>query len=172
MQPKSCPKCHLLNPRSAVWCDCGYVFDSEAARRFGSKALGKKDNQPRPTQVTVSCPGCHRKLRLQLVLKPQGFKCPTCGCRFEAVEHPGSDWELRVVFDPKSLTSYFKILDVTPHVSKEELHSAYRRRISEYHPDKVAALGAELRSLAEEKTKQINEAYRTILDFQFRNWNS
>lgn len=36
------------------------------------------------------------------------------------------------------------------------------KRVSEYHPDKVATLGEELRKLAEEKTKQINEAYEHL----------
>ena len=32
----------------------------------------------------------------------------------------------------------------------------------EYHPDKVAHLGPELRILAERKAKEINEAYRIL----------
>ncbi len=41
----------------------------------------------------------------------------------------------------------------------EEIRKAYQHRIAEYHPDKVAALGAELRELAERKSKEINLAY-------------
>jgi DnaJ like chaperone protein len=47
------------------------------------------------------------------------------------------------------------------------MKSAYRKRVAEYDPDKVAALGAELRGLAEAKTKQINEAYRLIEQHRF-----
>ena len=35
--------------------------------------------------------------------------------------------------------------------------------MSEYHPDKVASLGKEIRELAERKSKEINAAYRDAL---------
>ena len=96
----------------------------------------------------------------------RGPQCPGCGCRFEGIQQPGSQPELHVLFDPSGLAPYFEILGVGQGSSPEELRSAYRRCVSEYHPDKVASLGAELRELAEQKTKQINEAYRIIRDFQ------
>jgi DnaJ-class molecular chaperone len=34
--------------------------------------------------------------------------------------------------------------------------------MQEYHPDKVAHLGADIRALAERKAKEINEAYQTL----------
>jgi hypothetical protein len=47
-------------------------------------------------------------------------------------------------------------------ITLRTLREAYRQRIREYHPDRVAALGAKLRSLAEEETKRINDAYRYL----------
>jgi DnaJ-domain-containing protein 1 len=41
----------------------------------------------------------------------------------------------------------------------EDIRRAYRRRMSEYHPDKVAHLGEEIRQVATEKSKEINAAY-------------
>ena len=35
----------------------------------------------------------------------------------------------------------------------------YHLKIREYHPDKVASLGKELKELAEFKSKEINSAY-------------
>ncbi len=35
--------------------------------------------------------------------------------------------------------------------------------MQEYHPDKVAHLGSELRRLAEHKAKEINAAYNALL---------
>jgi DnaJ-domain-containing protein 1 len=52
------------------------------------------------------------------------------------------------------------ILGVDPHASLEEIRQAYRLRMSEYHPDKAAGLGPELRELAERKAKEINRAYQ------------
>jgi DnaJ like chaperone protein len=55
------------------------------------------------------------------------------------------------------------VLEVPPHASVEEIRSAYHRLISQYHPDKVATLGAELKALAERKSQEINVAYREAL---------
>jgi DnaJ-domain-containing protein 1 len=56
---------------------------------------------------------------------------------------------------------WFEVLGVTPAASSEEIKAAYRAKISSYHPDRVASLASEFRQLAEEKSKLINEAYRT-----------
>jgi hypothetical protein len=39
------------------------------------------------------------------------------------------------------------------------IKSIYRKRIAQYHPDKVSAMGPEIREVAEQKAKEINEAY-------------
>ncbi len=59
---------------------------------------------------------------------------------------------------------HYRILGIQPGATIEEVKAAYRRRMQEYHPDKVASLGKELRDLAEEKSKEINKAYRAIVD--------
>ena len=55
-----------------------------------------------------------------------------------------------------------KVLGVGRHASPEVVKAAYRARMAEYHPDKVAHLGAELRALAEKKAKAIQAAYETL----------
>lgn len=55
--------------------------------------------------------------------------------------------------------AWYKTLDVTPGASFEEIKAAYKRKISQYHPDKVSSLGPEFTLIAEKKTKQINSAY-------------
>jgi hypothetical protein len=47
-------------------------------------------------------------------------------------------------------------------ITLRTLRDAYKQRLREYHPDRVAALGAKLRVLAEEETKRINDAYRYL----------
>ena len=54
---------------------------------------------------------------------------------------------------------WFVVLKVSQHATAEEIHTAYRSLIRQYHPDKVATLGEELRALAEQKSKSINAAY-------------
>lgn len=54
--------------------------------------------------------------------------------------------------------NYYKILDLeTSHVSIDEIKSAYRQAAKKYHPDLNVG-----DKLAEEKIKDINEAYRTL----------
>ncbi len=62
------------------------------------------------------------------------------------------------------LDHYYRILEIQPGVPINEVKAAYKRRMQQYHPDKVASLGKELRDLAEAKTKEINAAYRSIVD--------
>lgn len=54
---------------------------------------------------------------------------------------------------------YASILGLKGKCSREDVKSAYRRLMADYHPDKVAHLGSELRELALKKAKALNEAY-------------
>ena len=54
---------------------------------------------------------------------------------------------------------WFQILEVPETATMSVITSQYKRKMSEYHPDKVAVLGRELKELAERKTKEINLAY-------------
>jgi DnaJ-domain-containing protein 1 len=56
----------------------------------------------------------------------------------------------------------YTILGVRRGDSFDEIRRAYRDRMKEYHPDKVAGLGAELRELAERKAKEINMAFEEL----------
>lgn len=56
----------------------------------------------------------------------------------------------------------YAVLGVPPGASKDEIKQAYRARVAEYHPDKVAHLGPELRRLAEQKTLAIRRAYERL----------
>lgn len=58
-----------------------------------------------------------------------------------------------------SEADYWNILGLSGNITKEDIRKAYRKAMSEYHPDKVASLGPELRALAEKKAKEINQAY-------------
>jgi DnaJ like chaperone protein len=39
----------------------------------------------------------------------------------------------------------------------------YKEKLLQYHPDRVQCLGKEFQDLAEQKTKELNEAYQRIL---------
>lgn len=51
------------------------------------------------------------------------------------------------------------VLELDSPFTQQELRTAYRRQMSQYHPDKVSGLGRELREVADRKTKEINAAF-------------
>jgi len=63
----------------------------------------------------------------------------------------------------KSKLNWYEVLEINPDSSYEEIKAAYRKLMKEYHPDKVATLGKDLKALAESKTKEISEAYETAI---------
>jgi hypothetical protein len=54
------------------------------------------------------------------------------------------------------------VLNVPRNASPVEIKQAYRKLASKYHPDKLQHLGEEFRTLAEERFKAIEEAYRQL----------
>lgn len=68
---------------------------------------------------------------------------------------------IRNMFIPETDSAY-KILEVDPSASNEELKKAYRQMAMKYHPDKVSHLGEDFRKTADEKFKKVNEAYEKI----------
>jgi len=51
-------------------------------------------------------------------------------------------------------------LGVRPNASTDEIKTAYRQLMAQYHPDKVAQLGPELQRVANQVSTQINAAYQ------------
>jgi len=68
---------------------------------------------------------------------------------------------IRNMFVPETDSAY-KILEIEPSATDDEVKKAYRRMAMKYHPDKVGHLGEEFRKSADEKFKKVNEAYEKI----------
>ena len=60
------------------------------------------------------------------------------------------------------LESAYKVLGISPNATDDEVKKAYRRQALEHHPDKVAALGEDVRKAAEKKFQEINAAKERI----------
>ena len=59
----------------------------------------------------------------------------------------------------QSPTEWWRVLEVAPSATKEEIVRNYRRKIQQCHPDRVAGLAPEFLELAEEHSKALNAAY-------------
>lgn len=58
---------------------------------------------------------------------------------------------------------WFDVFEISVGASQDEIKRSFREKITQYHPDKVAHLGIELRALAEKKSKEILAAYNEAM---------
>jgi len=59
-------------------------------------------------------------------------------------------------------TDCYTILGIKPGASPEEITHAYRKKVKEYHPDRVAHLGVKLQEVARREFERIQHAYEVL----------
>ncbi|CAG8700207.1 14164_t:CDS:1, partial [Cetraspora pellucida] len=65
----------------------------------------------------------------------------------------------------KTLTKYYKILEITKNTNEKEIKRAYKKLALKWHPDKnINSI-----KIAEEKFKEINEAYEILIKHKQEN---
>ncbi len=69
---------------------------------------------------------------------------------------------IKSMFIEKNGGAAYRILEVEPSATDEEVKKAYRKMANKYHPDKVSYLGEDFRKIAHEKFQKVNEAYDRI----------
>ncbi|MCX6243395.1 MAG: TerB family tellurite resistance protein [Bacteroidetes bacterium] len=62
----------------------------------------------------------------------------------------------------KNINSAYDILEITPDATNDEVKKAYRRLAIQYHPDKVAHLGEDIKKAATEKFQKLSAAYEDV----------
>ena len=62
------------------------------------------------------------------------------------------------------MRSFYDILEVLPSAKAAEIRASYLKLAREYHPDRVPEYLTKLRADAEEKVKEINEAWAVLSD--------
>ena len=114
-----------------------------------------------------------------------GNVCPRCGTfvpHSSSEQDPSSsqsdseedftDDDSATQSDVPSEKYHASILGLRGRVTFTDIKRAYRQRMTEYHPDKVAALGPKLRDLAEAESKRINAAYEYFCERYGDNGNA
>jgi DnaJ like chaperone protein len=73
-----------------------------------------------------------------------------------------SDFESIQAMFVRNIHADYKILEIEPSASNEELKKAYRRMAMKYHPDKVSHLGEDFQKAAKDKFQMVNQAFENI----------
>ena len=83
-------------------------------------------------------------------------------CIGSVIKLTTSDVNSLIAMYYKEADSAYTVLEISPNATDDEVRAAYRRMAMKYHPDRVSTLGPEVQKSAEEKFKQVQEAYATI----------
>lgn len=115
----------------------------------------------------IFCPSCRQKIRIPLPLPGKICKCVSCEHKFQmfcdrngTIYIYGDDNEPH--HEEMSFEMCFEILEIAYPASQDQIKQAYKRKIAEYHPDKVALLGKKLIQVAETEARRINAAYKIL----------
>lgn len=124
----------------------------------------------------IICPSCGQKIKIMLPIAGDIARCIRCSAKFrisidangyiyitlssgrQQKEDIHSDSSIEV----DGVEECFAILEVDYKAEPSQIKSAYRKKMMEYHPDKVAKLGARLKQVAEEESKRLNAAYAIL----------
>ncbi|HIF60514.1 MAG TPA: J domain-containing protein [Rhodospirillales bacterium] len=153
--------------------------NSSSYQDYTNKKNGSRDSESQEKTEGVqnnrifSCPSCKQKIRASLPLPSGVGKCKSCGSKFTLyadnkghlyIESISAD---DAIHDNDSITSIydcFALLGLQENAGRQEIKNAYRKKMMEYHPDKVSSLGSKLKSLAEHESKKLNYAVEMLKD--------
>ncbi|SFI37286.1 J domain-containing protein [Nitrosomonas sp. Nm34] len=135
-------------------------------------APGSQRNEGTHTKV-FQCPECAQKLRVSMPPSTAIWKCPSCNTRYKLSQDANGFLYVYLINNSDdeeseltlSISKCYTILGVRLDATPSDIRWAYKRKIKEYHPDKVSTLDVEIRDLAERKSKEIIGAYRMLKEY-------
>jgi hypothetical protein len=125
-----------------------------------------------PNERIIFCPACSQQIRFTLPIKGNRAKCRKCEVKFKLeADARGNVYitEIKIPEDDagiKSLDECYAILDIKMDAIPMDIRAAYKKKISEYHPDKVESLGSKIKQVSEDETRRINLAYSMLQEHE------
>lgn len=146
--------------------------DRAAASRLASlQRLAQTTQIPTAKFTYIECPHCGQTLRLPNPPPTMFGRCKTCKNGLEIT--PDAYGNLRIYAlnakrehtersETLTVQRCFEVLGIKPNSSPGLIKATYKRRMTEYHPDKVVSLGKKIQETAEKESRLINEAYTML----------
>lgn len=120
-------------------------------------------------QIAANLTYCERLQLLDFLAKISQSDGHVCQQEIEALKEVAQAMQLSekevesmLNLGGDSLADAYKVLEIDPSATDEEVRAAYRRLALKHHPDRVATLGEDIRKAAEEKFQHINNAKERI----------
>ena len=140
---------------------------------------GGPSDRIRSRRVVFLCSSCRLKLRVLIASENIAIKCPRCRALYRVYGISDGRIQMQRVSSgfrqrksppspppppPKPREPFdHEMLGVKPDASAEEIKHAYRKLLKENHPDFFANAAPAERAKAEEFTKHLNKAYRSMM---------
>ena len=83
-------------------------------------------------------------------------------CIGSVIKLSSTDIDSLIAMYYKEESSAYKVLEISPNATDDEVRAAYRRMAMKNHPDRVSTLGPDVQKAAAERFRQVSEAYETI----------
>lgn len=147
-----------------------WLWLSTRRKRIADKLLQQPPVKADSRLRTIFCPVCGQQIRFSLPLSGNQAQCRKCSARFKLDVDANDNVYITEIKPPEpeeqsgvnSIEECYAILEINDDALPIDIRAAYKKRISEYHPDKVEQLGAKIKQLAEEETRLINQAYAML----------
>jgi len=145
-------------------------FDVVAVLQQFSRECGNRRNVKKIfVEIQISGAMCDGRLNsierdtLELIAMTLGFSLAEFNEILQgmASQHSAASGNTQVL-----LAEDYKLLGLKEDATRDEIKRAYRKKMSQYHPDKLVSKGLpdEMIQIATEKTKQFRAAYERIQD--------
>lgn len=171
---RECPNCYLANAVEARFCEqCGYRLKNH----FHFEKYHKPKSEPNWSEpdeshrqlpsIAFECYSCFSRFRIVLHKRFDGFACELCRSIYTYELSSNEEVVIETVrlckAVPSHLSPYLNVLGIDiSNFDRKTLKGKYAHLLSMYHPDKVDHMADEFKVLAEEKTREINEAYAAL----------